>query len=523
MRLRRYAAAGILAAAAVAVAVGSFELGLLPQVGALAGALVLSNLVYARMKPERAELERHLLIQIIVDLCLLSALLFVSGGLANPLFPGLVFPVMLAVALVTQRAARAVTAFASVLFLVLAAIGAAGWVPTAPELSVGALAARAGVGIAMLWVTNGVGHSICALSREREREAARASGELHLLNSELSMVADAVGDALFLWKDDQNVVWSNRRACADFGCGAEKQAPGCGAICPHRAVVLKAIATGAAAEQEKVVEKDGESRTLRARGVPLRGPSGAIDRVLLVVHDLTGERTMEAQLLQATKMGVLARATGAIAHELGNPLASLSTRVALLQQNQTAEFVQESAAVLNTQIARIQRLVRSVQRFGRSIEGDRGDCDLATVISDVLRKVQLDPRMRRVVLDIVVGDGLPPVSVGRDQLTQVVLNLVINAAEAMPDGGTLKIGAGSGEGFVRLRIEDDGIGIPMQMRQNLFRPIESSKENGSGLGLFLSRWIVTEAGGDIRVLDASPKGTIFELDLRTQGTWAAAS
>lgn len=532
VRLRWMASVGIAVTVALAFATKTVDLWAVPWLFGLTGALAVTNLVWRQQTVSTTDPERLVVIQLATDLAIFAGLLYFSGGIANPMSAAIVFHVLLAVSLVRTSSAYALTGLASVLLAILALLGSANLVPTAfgPPLDAVGVTLRTAVGMVLLWGTSAVAQSVVALSRDRERSVVRAAGELRLLNSELSSVADSVGDALFLWKDPTTVLWSNKGACADFGCGAGGQMPGCGAICPHRAVVLRALESGSNAEHETVVERNGNSRSVRARGVPLRGGADGIDRVLLIVHDLTAERAMEQQLLQATKMGVLARVSGAMAHEIGNPLASISTRVSLLETDQDPGFVKESASVLRTQLERIQRLVKSVQRFGRHTAGEGEDCSVEEVVQDVLRMVKLDPRARNTTFETDIASDMPDVSVGRDQLTQVFLNLCINAVEAMPDGGTLRIGACQFGGTVHVEFEDTGVGVPKEMKERLFCPFESTKEQGTGLGLFLSRRIVTEAGGEIALRDASPHGTVFALDLpiriepmTTEAAWATPS
>jgi signal transduction histidine kinase len=534
LRLRWVACASALVLTAVARGNGLISVQAAGWLVGLCALLAASNLVWRKLAAGPRNSELLVTAQLAADMVIFTGMVYVSGGLANPIWAAIVFLLLLSVALVREAYAYALTGLASILLALLALFAITGLAPheLGHSLDSTAVAVRMGIGMVLLWGTTAVAQSASHLSRDRERQVVRAAGELRLLNSELSLVADSVGDALFLWKDDSNVLWSNAGACADFGCGAGGQMPGCGAICPHRAVVLRARETGESAEQEAVVTNNGRSRTVRARSVPLKHRNNVVDQVLLVVHDLTAERAMEQQLLQATKMGVLARVSGAMAHEIGNPLASISTRVSLLETDQDPAFVKESAVVLRGQLERIQRLVKSVQRFGRHTGGEGNDCSVETVTSEILRMVRLDPRARETIFEADIAPGMPDVSVGQDQLTQVFLNLAINAVEAMPDGGTLRVSACHIGRTVHVEFEDSGLGIPASMKERLFCPFESTKEHGTGLGLFLSRRIVNEAGGELRVRDASPHGSIFELELPVndatapaveEGTWATPS
>lgn len=535
INLRWLAVGAVLIAVMVAAAgLAGLQPSSVPVLGIATVALALSNVAYQRAQANVTDLPRFVVTQISTDLVILTILLLASGGLSNPFYTLYTLHVLITSAMLTRKHAYAVAGAGTV---AIAGLGIAEMTGLVDVRALGgdvtpvAILARVVVGAALLWGVAFVGASACQIVRERERLLAQATGQLRLANDELRRVANSTGDAMFLWADPDNVVWSNQRACADFGCGAaEGPLQGCGKICPHRAVILAALSEGSSQEEEKPVTENGHTRTLRTRAIPLRSGGTQVDRVLLLVHDLTSERAMEQQLLQATKMGVLARVTGAMAHEIGNPLAALAARADLLNHRDDPGFVKESADVLKTQIERIQRLVKSVQRFGRPTGGEGADADVEQVTGDILKIVRLDPRARGITITADVPSDLPRVPVGRDPLTQVYLNLALNALDAMAGEGQLALGARRDGETVELTFTDDGPGLPREMRENLFCPFHSTKPEGTGLGLFFSRRVVTEAGGEIRAEDVPGGGTRFvvrlpavKADETVEDPWAVPS
>ena len=147
------------------------------------------------------------------------------------------------------------------------------------------------------------------------------------------------------------------------------------------------------------------------------------------------------------------------------------------------------------------------------------------VARDVVRLIRHDPRARDVEIDVIEGADVPPVRCKEDLLRQVLINLGLNAMDAMPEGGRLVFETTTVDGETHLRVRDTGRGVSDAARDHMFEPFFTTKApgRGTGLGLFVSKGIITGLGGDIRVETSGPTGTVFLLTLPSAVGWQGSS
>ncbi len=230
------------------------------------------------------------------------------------------------------------------------------------------------------------------------------------------------------------------------------------------------------------------------------------------------ERTRELQEAQAhvlhqEKMAAFGLLAAGIAHEVGNPLTSISSLVQMLQRRDPDTYTQEKLALVSGQLARIQSTLRELVNFSRPASNLRTRVALADVVHEALNIAKYYKRPRGRPIATTVPADLPPVLGVREQLVQVVLNLVLNAIDATDTNGQVRLGAAVEEGQVLLTVEDDGAGIAPEEQGKLFQPYFTTKKHGTGLGLFVSRKLITDHGGSVECLSRPGHGTIFLLRL----------
>lgn len=202
----------------------------------------------------------------------------------------------------------------------------------------------------------------------------------------------------------------------------------------------------------------------------------------------------------------------AMAHEVNNSLDTMQNCLHLLSR-QVRPRAAPAYDLLRTEAARLARLVREILGLYRSPQPD-APADLNAVVSESLRALQ--PRLRRSSLRLTTKLGrLPRILAPRAQLRQVVSNLVVNAADAMTSGGTLRVETRALlRRRVRLRVADTGTGIPPGLKSRIFQPFVTSKgERGTGLGLWIVAQIVAHHGGRVRALPRRGGGTVMEVEL----------
>jgi signal transduction histidine kinase len=204
-----------------------------------------------------------------------------------------------------------------------------------------------------------------------------------------------------------------------------------------------------------------------------------------------------------------------VAHDLGNPLSSVEVQLQLLDE---ARLEREDAAVIATvrqEVARLRRILRELVDFARRRRDEASLVSVQSVVQDALRLVRHDPRTRGVQVQEDYDPETPPVFVVEDHLMQVVLNLLLNAFDAMPEGGTLRLELQQVGERVALRVRDSGTGMERQVLARCFEPLFSTKPpgKGTGLGLSISRDIARAAGGEIELHSAIGRGTTAVVTL----------
>ncbi|HDZ87551.1 MAG TPA: two-component sensor histidine kinase, partial [Nitrospirae bacterium] len=173
----------------------------------------------------------------------------------------------------------------------------------------------------------------------------------------------------------------------------------------------------------------------------------------------------------------------------------------------------ESLEIISRHINRITAIVRQMSSFTGS--GDKGieEKKIDDIIESTFQLVKYDKRMKNIKVNREIPDDLPEVRVNGNQLEQVFINMILNAADAMPEGGELTIRAFSKQDSVDIEISDTGKGIPDENIEKIFDPFFTTKERGTGLGLSVSYTIVRGFGGNIFVSSVPGKGTTFTMRL----------
>jgi signal transduction histidine kinase len=221
----------------------------------------------------------------------------------------------------------------------------------------------------------------------------------------------------------------------------------------------------------------------------------------------------QAMIVQQEKQAAFGLLAAGIAHEVGNPLAAISSLVQLLNRRNIEPETREKLQLVDDQLRRIQRTLRELVDFSRPVVHERSLCDLHSVLDAALNIAKYYKRRKGKQIVTHYVDGLPPLMIVRDQLVQVFLNLILNAMDATEEGGTIEIRTSVADGELRIDIADDGQGIAPEHRGRVFLPYFTTKETGTGLGLFVCRNIVEQNEGRIELSTTSPDGTTFTVRL----------
>jgi PAS domain S-box-containing protein len=283
------------------------------------------------------------------------------------------------------------------------------------------------------------------------------------------------------------------------------------------------LARGAAMEMFETTLTEGRE-TPAALAVTLsglRGRHGGLDGLIAIVRDITAQREVENQLQQSEKLTALGQLAGGIAHDFNNLLQAILGYAQLMKANpEDAALLQRSLSVVESAAIDGSETVRRIQQFARLRPDERFmPVDVNHIVEDAVaitrprweEKIAHDSRPMDLRLDLRAKQHLHGRSAA---LTEVMTNLILNAMDAMPDGGTLGVSTKDvGDGVV-VTVTDTGIGMPEHVRRRVFEPFFSTKgESGSGLGLSMAYSIVRRHGGEIRVESEPNRGTTFTLTL----------
>lgn len=235
-------------------------------------------------------------------------------------------------------------------------------------------------------------------------------------------------------------------------------------------------------------------------------------------------RKLEQQVMHSEKLASLGRLAAGVAHEIGNPLTSISTFAQLLREMATDEFSQNSLDIINSHIQRITEIVRRMSNVARPDSSNIKSTQINDVINSTLDLMRLDKRMKSTIrIEVHLDQALPATLVDEGQMAQVFINIILNALDAMPEGGKLSITTrrdldDQGKESILAEFADTGTGIPESELQMIFDPFYTTKEpgKGTGLGLSLSYNIIKRFQGDIKVESEPGRGTIFTIILPVQ-------
>lgn len=284
----------------------------------------------------------------------------------------------------------------------------------------------------------------------------------------------------------------------------------------------------------EIVLTDPESQdqlTMQVISTEVRDELGAVGATVSVMQDVSRLRELERRRLEqilfdSEKLAATGRLAASIAHEINNPLEAIKNSLYLLSnkvpiENPNHKFLE----IATKETDRVSRILRQMLGFYRPPKME--PTDINRLIEEAESLVEKHLRQHRVHLENDLDPRLPPVVASADQIKQVLLNILLNAQQAMPEGGnvsvTTRVSHGADQDFllsesVHIVIRDTGKGMPEEIQAHIFEPFFSTKdEKGTGLGLWVSYGIVQNHGGSIRVRSREGRGTTFSIALPIGG------
>lgn len=503
------------------------------------GLFYLLTIFYSLLSPQVRDHARFAVLQLTLDLVLLSGIVLITGGVASP-FIIVYFLVIIGAGIILYRRGSFAAAAASAMLY-----GAAVWAPFAPRVAAlvdpeGAYLSlsRAAVGSRILLAVFGfflvafLSSYLAESLRRVGEELTAASASLAELERRSEHILQNIASGLLTADLEGKITYCNR--------AAERiaQLPAT-AVLGKRFLEIFQVRSGrdpwrhtalleeAPLRVEGVIAGRGDDPLLGMTFSPLRDEQEQISGVICSFQDLTRIRRMEEQIRRSDRLAAVGELAAGMAHEIRNPLASLSGSIQLLREElQLDETGRELMEIVTREVGRLNALITDFLTFASPRPLQLRETDLR----ELLRETVILLRQSRGATCRI--ELLPPeggafrAEVDPQLLRQVFWNLSLNAVEAMPAGGTLAITLEGGVGEVRLAFADTGAGMPPEQMAKIFTPFFSTKEGGTGLGLAIVFKIVEAHGGRVEVTSRPGFGTTFRLALplrRAAAVFAAAA
>ncbi|MDR4478273.1 MAG: PAS domain S-box protein [Nitrospira sp.] len=273
--------------------------------------------------------------------------------------------------------------------------------------------------------------------------------------------------------------------------------------------------TGEFDVEYRIVRVDSDLRWLHDRGRIITDAAGRPLRIDGIASDITERKRLEAQLRRTERVAELGTVASGMAHEIGTPMNVILGRAEYLMERTKEEPVRKGLQTIVSQVERITRVMNQLLAFARRRPVEHCALDLRQTIEDNLEIFQERLSHSHVIVETSFADACPLVHADADQMSQVLINLVMNAIHAMPEGGTLRLALAPDRDVVALTIADTGHGMSRDVIARIFDPFFTTKEfgKGTGLGLTVAKGIIEEHGGTITVESEPGKGAIFTICL----------
>ncbi len=260
--------------------------------------------------------------------------------------------------------------------------------------------------------------------------------------------------------------------------------------------------------------KDGELLYTQLLISPIVDAVGKTVGFLGAHRDITEQKKLESQLVHSQKMESIGTLAAGIAHDVGNPLTSISSLVQVIQRTTQDKFAQDNLELVKNQINRIANTIRQLVDFSRPSNYEARLTDINKAVRDAVGIVQYGKKAKDIKFQLDLAPSLPKVLVVTDQLIQVFINILINAVDALEDKkGEVNITTARTGNLLKMIFEDTGKGISNENLAKIFDPFYTTKKpgEGTGLGLWVSYGIVKNFGGDIRVESQLGNGSTFTV------------
>jgi signal transduction histidine kinase len=503
---------------------------LLPLLGCVAF-LAVSNVVFTRLLAfSPGTVARQVAFQVLADLGTLSVLLHFSGGIENPLSLLYLFHVIISGILFTRKWCYLVAFFAFAMFGLMAAFEYFDLIshytleifPHADSHGSGEEvlhAAHYGPYVTSRILLQGLilmitGYFITTIM-ERLRRREQDARDLAISESEarerLESVVDAAGAGLRLLDSSLTPTWTNAKF---LQWEPDEEL----ALSAARLTLQDGLTRST---EHQVPQPDGSHRYYATTTAAMIGENEQPHHVVQLVQDISERKSAEAEAIHIGKLAAVGELAGNLAHEINNPLGILTARIHLLlrSREQLPEKATEDLQTMGSLVDRISGITRSMLGHVRPSNRERKSMHIQPLLEHAGLLSESYASRKNVHITFDIAGQSPAVLASAGELEQILVNLLLNAVDASPSGGTVRVEAvgaklESGKEVLRVSVEDEGPGVPESIRPRIFEAFFSTKKTGegTGLGLSLSLRIAKDHGGIIRV-EQGAVGARFVMDI----------
>jgi nitrogen-specific signal transduction histidine kinase len=263
------------------------------------------------------------------------------------------------------------------------------------------------------------------------------------------------------------------------------------------------------------LDRDNAEHHVSISCYPLLGPDGIIGAVE-ISKDITKDILMQRSLMQQEKLASIGRLSAGVAHEINNPLTTVLTTAMLLQEDtDPADPLHAELETIIKETMRCRSIVTALLDFARQKSPQMKRISINVMATETVMLTRKQSAFKDIELKLALDQKVPPLWLDPHQITQALINLILNAIESTGPGGkiTIRTELGPGKKNVRIYVTDTGTGIPPGLLGQVFEPFFTTKESGTGLGLAITHGIIVQHGGRIEVASQPNQGTTFTITL----------
>jgi C4-dicarboxylate-specific signal transduction histidine kinase len=327
---------------------------------------------------------------------------------------------------------------------------------------------------------------------ELKKEVDIRTRELTTEKEKLNTVVSTIGSGIILIDNQRRIQWINERMKDIVGKDIT------GMLCDDFFSDCTLIGSYKVNDMQTDILSSlfgQEDKYFQVTTAPVRGTGEGINGYIRLIHDVTEMKRMEEQMMHSEKLALLERLT----KDIASPLSSILSLVQMLTEKEQDEFKKESLETINLYMNRIADILKQLSGFSQTPSVELKPCRVNNLIEDSLSLIQYDARVNNITIVRDLSPGMPEITTDRNLLSQVVVNLVLNAADAMPGGGTLTIRSRHKDAHIVITFEDTGYRMPGENLSRIFDPFYTQEESGQGLGLAVSHSIIEKLNGSLTV------------------------